>query len=338
MNNSEIANKIRGCLYGSLIGDSLATRYEFLSKDDAIDQINLDKNNNLLPMLGEGPFHLKPGQITDDGELSISLLNGIIDSQGLYDLNIVAQYYLQWFKSNPFDIGRTTSQAFKLNNNTSGNPYDIIKNNSSTANFDSLSNGCLMRASPLGILGYFHPDQIHLLAEIDCSLTNPNPMCINAVEIYITAIALALSNQTNNVIYNNLMNIANDENATIIKASYTTQIVYKNGKEIRPDSKQMGYYGIALQNALYHLFHNTSYADAMESTIKLGGDTDTNCCILGGLLGAKYGIDYIPKEWIKSVTTLTNPAYNRFNKLPIIKPANIKHSIETLIKLKLNSH
>lgn len=331
-----IADKIRGCLWGSLIGDALGTRYEFLSKNDAMNQVKIDKNyGNMLTMLGEGPFDLKPGQITDDGELTISLLNGIVDSRGLYDSNIIAQYYLDWFNSNPFDIGKTTSQAFTIKaNNNMGNLYNIIKNNSKTANYDSLSNGCLMRASPLGILGYFHPDQIHLLAETDCSLTNPNHNCINAVEIYITAIALVLKNQSNDYIYNSLMNIANNENGAIIKTAHTTQIVYKNGKELFPDSKQMGYYGIALQNAIYHLFHDTTYADAMQSTIQLGGDTDTNCCILGGLLGAKYGINHIPNDWIKTVTSLKNPEYDRFNKLPIIKPTNIKYSIETLINIK----
>ena len=29
--------------------------------------------------------------------------------------------------------------------------------------------------------------------------------------------------------------------------------------------------------------------DALKEMLKLGGDTDTNCCIMGGLFGARYG-------------------------------------------------
>lgn len=32
--------------------------------------------------------------------------------------------------------------------------------------------------------------------------------------------------------------------------------------------------------------------------ITQGGDTDTNACIIGGLLGAAYGINFIPFEYI----------------------------------------
>jgi hypothetical protein len=32
-----------------------------------------------------------------------------------------------------------------------------------------------------------------------------------------------------------------------------------------------------------------------------GGDTDTNAAIVGGLIGAWYGFDAIPREWIASI-------------------------------------
>ena len=32
-----------------------------------------------------------------------------------------------------------------------------------------------------------------------------------------------------------------------------------------------------------------------------GGDTDTNAAICGALIGAVYGIDEIPKQWLDSI-------------------------------------
>ena len=36
------------------------------------------------------------------------------------------------------------------------------------------------------------------------------------------------------------------------------------------------------------------YEEALRETIRLGGDTDTNACIVGGLVGAFVGIKSIP--------------------------------------------
>jgi len=39
----------------------------------------------------------------------------------------------------------------------------------------------------------------------------------------------------------------------------------------------------------------------MKDVIKKGGDTDTNACIVGFLLGALYGINKLPQNLIKKL-------------------------------------
>ena len=39
----------------------------------------------------------------------------------------------------------------------------------------------------------------------------------------------------------------------------------------------------------------------MRSTVSEGGDTDTNCCIVGGLIGAHCGLAAIPKRFVDAV-------------------------------------
>ena len=36
------------------------------------------------------------------------------------------------------------------------------------------------------------------------------------------------------------------------------------------------------------------FKKALKETINLGGDTDTNACIVGGMVGALVGLKYIP--------------------------------------------
>jgi ADP-ribosylglycohydrolase len=41
------------------------------------------------------------------------------------------------------------------------------------------------------------------------------------------------------------------------------------------------------------------YYKALKETIRLGGDTDTNACIVGGLIGALVGLHRIPYYMIQ---------------------------------------
>ena len=48
--------------------------------------------------------------------------------------------------------------------------------------------------------------------------------------------------------------------------------------------------------ACRHLRRQTPYEKAITEILLLGGDTDTNAAIVGGLIGALHGADAIPEE------------------------------------------
>ena len=64
-----------------------------------------------MTMPGGGHFEVAPGQITDDSELAMCLLNALADSNAggnaCYDTLKVAKSYASWCESNPFDVGQT---------------------------------------------------------------------------------------------------------------------------------------------------------------------------------------------------------------------------------------
>lgn len=45
----------------------------------------------------------------------------------------------------------------------------------------------------------------------------------------------------------------------------------------------------------------SDYETAIAETLAGGGDTDTNACIVGGLIGAAVGVDGIPENMRNSV-------------------------------------
>lgn len=54
---------------------------------------------------------MAPGQVTDDGELSLCLAHGLSAGRGKLDLNLIASFFGEWFKSKPFDCGNTVRRA-----------------------------------------------------------------------------------------------------------------------------------------------------------------------------------------------------------------------------------
>lgn len=52
---------------------------------------------------------------------------------------------------------------------------------------------------------------------------------------------------------------------------------------------------------IYFLNNSKNYEDSIKKILLKGGDTDTNCKIVGNLLGSIHGINKIPKYMIKQI-------------------------------------
>ena len=74
---SNFANRAKGCIYGAFIGDALGSYREFEAKADSPQDSSM---NAAMKMPGGGPFKLGKGQVTDDSELALCLLYGIMES------------------------------------------------------------------------------------------------------------------------------------------------------------------------------------------------------------------------------------------------------------------
>jgi ADP-ribosyl-[dinitrogen reductase] hydrolase len=217
--------------------------------------------------------------------------------------------FYKWYNSGPFDIGISTEIAFGK-----GNRYEDMKINSKK-NIKSLSNGCLMKISPLGSLNYLSNKKFDLkiVSSEICELTNPNEICKDICNCYIQAINIAIKTndpiKTYNCAYTNAKlpitkMILNDAKTKYkpVKLLNEKNVI----EEIDPDGSFQGYIGISFQSAFYHLLNTDDYVNMMIHIIGMGGDTDTNCCISGALYGACYGVKKIPIEWIKNILDFTN--------------------------------
>jgi ADP-ribosyl-[dinitrogen reductase] hydrolase len=303
-----------GCFFGQLIGDALGSRYEFKKSNQVYEMVKNDIDDNFLNLLGGGTYNLKPGQVTDDSEMAIGLIHSL-NKNKKYVKEDVAKTYIKWFNSVPFDFGRTTRNALGFTND-----YNGVMENSLKYNTYSQSNGFLMRISPLGIYGVNISDErLRKIIKYDCYMTNPNEICLDAAIVYVFTIRELI--KSNNI--DNAINVAYNECKTktvktLLDASKDNyKGVYVMNKKIMPDENSIGYFGHAFLNAFYHLIHKTDFYKAMVQTILMGGDTDTNGCICGALIGASLGVNLIPEKWIKQVMT-KNLAHSRLENYPYL--------------------
>jgi ADP-ribosyl-[dinitrogen reductase] hydrolase len=279
--SSDLKSKLsraQGCLLGQLAGDSLGSLVEFKS----VSWIQEKYPDGVRDLADGGTWDTLAGQPTDDSEMALKLARMLVEN-GKYDSTLAMEAYVSWFKSHPFDYGSTTSDAL------TGHP-----------NSQRQSNGALMRVSPLGIFGAnFDLDEVAKWASLDASLTHPHPICRSASALFAMAIAFAISNGiTPQSLYEKVRGWAKE-----MKVDATLQKTIVNASENAPaDYKENeGWVLLAFQNALFQLLHAPDFEQGVIDTVRRGGDTDTNGCICGALLGAVWGREAVPERWVEKI-------------------------------------
>lgn len=278
-----------GALYGAFCGDAAGSILEFSSHTPTLSEV---KHAMTLPGGGQHFGSLAQGQITDDSEMAICLMRAL--SASLTDLNIesIVKNYIEWVNSPPFDIGNTTSNAL-------GDPTKDAKTARLAAenkNQKSESNGCLMRIMPMIIWARKLPDAefTDVILE-DVMLTHSNKNAQDAVLTYSMAVRHLL---------NNLGDITGAYNTAERYARAKSPVMafwIQEAKSLtRIDAEtNMGWVKIPFTLAFRKLYQKKSYTEAIQETLLQGGDTDTNACIVGGMIGASVGQKGIPALMIE---------------------------------------
>jgi len=296
-----------GAILGACVGDAAGAPLERMEGTPTLQEVFTACN-----MSGGGAHRTAPGQITDDGEQTLSMIRGLIKCQGKFDVEKLAVEYVKWLNSTPFDAGMTTFEtmgaAARMSLSTSPIHLDhlatngcsgVMKNAALKFTMNSKSNGCLMRASPLGVWGFnLQDNEIAAMAFQDCSLTNPNQSCCDSVAAYSIAIASLMRQPGNNLAAFSSAEDWINKNANDEVKGWIADAKAHNLPDAKKDS---GFIKIAFIFAFSHLLKKSSFSDAIQQTLLAGGDTDTNACIVGGLIGALRGREGIPDRMANAV-------------------------------------
>ena len=323
-----------GALLGACVGDAAGAYLEFIGHVPSRTEVE-----RALSMPGGGIWGVAPGQITDDGELTLCLALALSEGP-TFDLERIAGKYAAWIQSQPFDIGNTTSQSLGCFLN--GSWEQLCRTQGYAAGMaqaaeqfcmDSKANGSLMRASPFGIWGYQLSDaQLAAYALQDSALSHPNPSCCHAVACYTLAIAHLVANPGDRP--GAFARAENWANRYAVDEVRGWLLDAKRGKEI-PYQPQDGFVRIGFTHAFRHLRVGSTYVDAVRETLAGGGDTDTNSCIIGGLVGAACGARSIPESMTKPVLQCDitkgqwRPEFLQAKQIPELADRLFEHSPAT---------
>lgn len=288
-----------GALVGAAVGDAAGATLEFFRGGNITDNIA----QNAMTMPGGGLLRVAPGQITDDTELALAMTSALMPVSPLsgFPADDVASAYIQWYQSRPFDIGGTCSKAFGSYRDFKPTSGISISEHMTTTSIkfssNSEANGALMRATPISIWACSMPlETVAEFAKQDARLSHPNKICQDCNAIYCMAQVYLINHPGDAegalqiieeyVVKGHVEQRVHDWVLIDSKLPFT-----QFGRDV---SSNIGWVKHAFILAIYFLRNKTEFATAIKKTLTLGGDTDTNACIVGGIMGALWGEPRIP--------------------------------------------
>lgn len=310
-NPIKMQNKIIGMFYGCLIGDALGLpfekRYSNKSKFNGI--ITPYTLFNRFTKITK-TFSL--GQSSDDGEMMIALLNSILEENGKYDKNTTLASYLDWANSGNPCLGKNTRALFHGVTTFRGYNRRFEKVFTSDEKKEaSQSNGTLMRCLGLALIGLSDPENLRLAIEEDVSLSNPSTYTIKIECKFIRCLINALNGHDKDVITKNIKT-----------------------EELDVTGKNKGWCYYAYMLALQALANTESFEEGLNWIIEQGGDTDTNGCVGGMLLGAYYGFEKMKEEEkTRKNIKIINKCDPTTSEVPRPKKYTPSHGLKVLKKL-----
>ncbi|MCA1996016.1 MAG: ADP-ribosylglycohydrolase family protein [Armatimonadetes bacterium] len=273
-------SRAKGCLLGQLCGDALGSLVGFSTAEDIWRRYP----GGVRDMEDGGTWNTIASQPTDDSELALALARTLV-AEGRFQVQSVRAAYVAWLRSDPFDVGPTTSSGL------TGHP-----------NRRSESNGAMMRISPIGIFGALQPPvQVAEWASEDAAITHPSEVCRQASAVYAVSIAYAIRHACPpEELHRSATRWAREARAD----SRLQQALEQAAEEPPSDSvSNQGWVLIALQNAFWQLLHAENPEEAIVDTVLRGGDTDTNAAICGALAGSVWGLEALPDRWVATITS-----------------------------------
>lgn len=287
-------DRAAGALLASAAGDALGAGYEFSypAPDAPID------------MIGGGPFDWAPGEWTDDTSMTVAVARVTATGADLTTaagLDAVAAGFVEWFDSQPKDIGNQTRAVLSARSGSAAEMTSVAARIAGRKG----GNGSLMRTAAVG-LAYLGDTDAAADACVEAAarvgaLTHDDPRARQACELWSFAIRHAVLHGTFDGVHGYLDRTGGETRR------FWRPLLDQAETGSPPDFPKNGWVVHALQTAWWAITRAGHRADArhlpaaLELAVRAGGDTDTTAAIAGALLGARWGAAAVPAGWRRAL-------------------------------------
>jgi len=282
---AQTLDRFLGCLLGLAVGDALGTTLEFAPRG-AFEL--------LADMVGGGPFHLRPGQWTDDTSMALCLASSLVEKPA-FDPADQMDRYCRWWKEGYFSC---TGSCFDIGGTTAGALSRFLKTRdpfSGSTDPRSAGNGSLMRLAPVPMWFYPDADLASRYAMESSRTTHGAQECLDACSLFSQLLVHALSGVSKDELL--FQSVQSFKGVPTISAIARGEYRKKHESEIHAS----GYVVYTLEAALWSFYQTDSFESAVLKAVNLGEDADTTGAVCGQIAGAYYGKSQIPESWLQKL-------------------------------------
>lgn len=296
-------------LYGLAIGDGIGEM--MFSRPDQACVIIL---NDELPA---GPWWH-----TDDTEMAISIVE-VLRLLGSVHQDALARQFMWRFDREP-DRGYGSGARRQLRRMLEGVEWRVTSREAFGGQ-GSLGNGSAMRVAPVG--AWFADDLDRVVEEARASAMVTHMHSEGVAGGIAIAIAAAIAwrlrdKRSDDVVlefFNEVLKYTPDSETRRgiahafrirhVGAPKAAARILGNGTSVTcPDTVPFAVWAAAKFLA--------DFRQAIAATASVGGDVDTNCAIVGGIVALSIGLSGIPKEWLRQMEPLPYPAPQMVDNKP----------------------
>lgn len=309
-------NKVQGMFLGVAIGDSLGMPVETWGRERILQQYPNGIQRYETPDGHKWFAGEESGTVTDDTQLTLAVIKGIIQGNG-FDLDAIAHQHVNAMSDSVAGWGKTTQETIRrLANGVSWRESGKLESEGNR--LYGVGNGVPMKISPLAAwrvstdedLNCFddkivafsamthytqlsaHAALAHTYALIDCLVHTPKEYDIKGFF------------DTINIAFMSNVDYLKEGDSLKLRFQLLRNLWHEKGEdlsfeEIANTFKGTCYVADSLPYVYAHWLKNHKDVNVLYDSINYGvdrNDTDSNASMLGAMLGALHGVEIFEKE------------------------------------------
>ncbi len=313
MKNKEknIPNKIKGTIYGALVGNTLASAAIGMTHKDILATCGINGLKQITSSLSKSTYqNHEPGKLLADYYQMQALITPILNSpnsftQGKFDQDSIVKSLVQLLGNEAFlDANPSLSALIALRKMTENTDYCLIGE-------ESIHASGALRSLAIGLLP---KDKYNLidLALAQANLTYDDSQMQASSAVIVNSISFLLTNDLTSpdsvkAYINTQMDLATqispkfadawDNVAPDLDYSEEALVLPYSLINILPTVDEL----VPSAVGIFLIFRN-NFESACANAAIAGGATDMAGFLVGGLAGAYNGFDAIPSRWLEKLT------------------------------------